>query len=405
MGYFLLFVGWLAALESSGSSSTAPPYYQAELIFPPQAKHVHGSSLAALPNGDLIAVWFYGSGERTADDVLLQGARKVKGTETWSAPFVMADTPDLPDCNPVLFLDSRNRLWLFWVTIQNNQWSSALLKYRVTERYSEPGPPLWDWQDVIHVRPRQLYDRVRALLGPLKDFLQVLPNTALLQEVQELESKIDDPLVQRLGWMTRTIPIERKDGTILLGLYSDLFNCSLAALGREVGARWEFSEPILDSEVKYLGNVQPVFVEKKNGDIVAFMRDNGIPKYVRRAVSHDGGITWGRVELTSIRDSGASVACLALASGRWALVNNDLVSGRHRLSVHLSEDEGETWPWARSLEEAEPDKGGFSYPALIQTSDGNLHVTYSYHREGEGKSIKHVTFNEAWVLAAPREQP
>ena len=68
-----------------------------EEIFPRQTQHVHGSSLVALPNGDLLSVWFQGSGERTADDVVLMGSRKVKSSSTWSTPFLMADTPGIPD--------------------------------------------------------------------------------------------------------------------------------------------------------------------------------------------------------------------------------------------------------------------------------------------------------------------
>src|SRR5690606_6687704 len=81
------------------------------LIFPPQEKHVHSSSIVECPNGDLLATWFYGSGERSANDVRIQGARLKKGASEWSPVFDMADTPDLPDCNPVLFIDAEEKLW------------------------------------------------------------------------------------------------------------------------------------------------------------------------------------------------------------------------------------------------------------------------------------------------------
>ncbi len=42
-----------------------PAIVREMLIFPGQAKHVHGSSFVSLPNGDFLALWFYGSGERT----------------------------------------------------------------------------------------------------------------------------------------------------------------------------------------------------------------------------------------------------------------------------------------------------------------------------------------------------
>jgi len=65
-----------------------------EFIFAPQGEHSHGSSIVALPNGDFLAVWFQGSGKRTADDVRIMGARLEKGKKDWSKPFVAADTPN-----------------------------------------------------------------------------------------------------------------------------------------------------------------------------------------------------------------------------------------------------------------------------------------------------------------------
>ena len=87
----------------------AGPELESELIFPLQGKHVHSSCTVECPNGDLLACWFHGSGERSANDVKVQGARLKKGSKEWGPVFLMADTPDLPDCNPVLFIDSKER--------------------------------------------------------------------------------------------------------------------------------------------------------------------------------------------------------------------------------------------------------------------------------------------------------
>lgn len=74
--------------------------YGAREIFPLVAKHVHGATIVELSNGDLLAAWFQGSGERWADDVCIKGARLKKGKDAWSEPFVMVDVPDFPDINP-----------------------------------------------------------------------------------------------------------------------------------------------------------------------------------------------------------------------------------------------------------------------------------------------------------------
>ena len=67
------------------------PVFNSEIIIPYQNEHVHGSTIEELPNGDLLAAWFQGSGERWADDVKIFGARKKYGGNEWSEPFVLAD--------------------------------------------------------------------------------------------------------------------------------------------------------------------------------------------------------------------------------------------------------------------------------------------------------------------------
>jgi hypothetical protein len=129
-------------------------------IFPYVAQHVHGSTIVELPNGDLLAAWFQGSGERWADDVAIMGSRLRPGETQWSEPFVMADTPGFPDINPILFMDGQNRLWLMWYTVIANQWETSLLKYRISEDWTRgEGPPQWAWQDVLHVKPGDKAER------------------------------------------------------------------------------------------------------------------------------------------------------------------------------------------------------------------------------------------------------
>jgi predicted neuraminidase len=143
--------------------------------------------------------------------------------------------------------------------------------------------------------------------------------------------------------------------------------------------------------------IQPSLVRKKDGNLVAFMRDSPV---VRRAESGDAGMTWTEDPI-DIANSGSSVAALGLRSGNWILAVNDVPRGRHRLTVYLSEDEGRTWKAKRPLEDMEPGMGTGSYPTLIQAADGSIHCTYTHEdrRNFEGKTIKHVRFNEAWIMA------
>ena len=78
-----------------------------------------------------------------------------------------------------------------------------------------------------------------------------------------------DKQFSRLGWFTRTHPIELPNGRIIVPLYSDGFSFGLMAISDDSGKTWHASEPIVG-----YGNIQPSVVRRKNGDLVAFMRDN-----------------------------------------------------------------------------------------------------------------------------------
>jgi hypothetical protein len=101
-----------AGVAALGRAEPVGAGHRAMEIFPLTDLHVHGSSIVELPNGDLLACWFEGSGERWADDVAIMGSRLIAGSEAWSEPFVMADVPEFPDINPTMFIDPRGTLWL-----------------------------------------------------------------------------------------------------------------------------------------------------------------------------------------------------------------------------------------------------------------------------------------------------
>ncbi|HJZ54673.1 MAG TPA: sulfatase-like hydrolase/transferase, partial [Gemmataceae bacterium] len=73
------------------------PLHEAELVFPLHPQHNHAPGIVECPNGDLLVSWYRGSGERSADDVAVFGARKRAGSEKWSDAFLLADTPGFPD--------------------------------------------------------------------------------------------------------------------------------------------------------------------------------------------------------------------------------------------------------------------------------------------------------------------
>ncbi len=414
-------------------------------IFPCVSDHVHGSTVAELPNGDLIAAWFQGSGERWADDVAIMGARLRQGQAQWSEPFVMADTPAFPDINPILFLDGADRLWLMWYTVIANQWETSLLKYRICEDFTRTdGPPRWAWQDILHVKPGDKTERgiqpndrfVRSVERQVKDYADYAtrrlgesnPAVALLAAgqikrwkddllakargqdmvrkgvlVDDSGARTDQPLgypyFRRMGWQTKNKAIVLDSGRIIVPLYSDGFSFSLMAITDDGGKTWTFSEPLVGG-----GNIQPSIARQADGALVAYMRDNGPPPArLHVSQSTDEGLMWSPVRDSELPNPGAGADLVTLANGLWVLAYNDTEDGRHSLAISVSTDEGRSWSHTRHLErDLRPANATRShYPSIIQGRDGALHVVYSYHHSDRGsapaKTIKYARFTEDWI--------
>jgi predicted neuraminidase len=402
----------LLAVSGSWAGTLDEAFCRGELIFPPEHLHNHGSCVVVCPNGDLLACWYNGSGERNADDVKVEGARLRRGSTTWGSRFTLADQPGFPDTNPCMLIDPRGRLWLFWQTIVANQWHTALCRYKVATRYQDEGPPEWDQSEVLLLKPgpefAEAVARQTVLDEKLVDGLPELVRPRLKGLLEERGKRAGDKYFSRMGWMTRAHPVVIDGRRLIVPLYSDGYSFSLMALSDDWGATWQASTPLVSA-----GGVQPSIARKRDGALVAYMRDNGPPpKRLLVSESPDGGRTWSPVRDSELPNPGSGAEVVTLASGRWALIYNDTEQGRHSLAVSLSDDEGKSWKWTRHLERAAPgpEANTFAYPSLVQGPDGTLHATYTYTLKGKDvkldaqgrpqrECIKHAHFSERWVMA------
>jgi predicted neuraminidase len=292
----------------------------------------HASTLVETKDG-LVAAWFGGTRERNPD-VGIWVSRHEKGK--WTAPVQAADGKQSGDkrepCwNPVLFRPKDGPLLLFYkVGPSPAKWWGEL-------RTSDDNGKTWS-------AARRLPE---GILGPIKNKPVQLANGDLLCPSS----------TEHDGWR---VHFERSsDG----------------------GKTWKATAPVNDK--KDLAAIQPSILFHKGGKVQAVGRTR--QGKVFETWSDDGGKTWGKMTLTALPNPNSGIDAVTLADGRQLIVYNHTAKGRSPLNVAVSDD-GKTWKAAVVLEK-EP--GEYSYPAVIQTSDGLVHVSYTWKRQ----RIKHVVLD------------
>ena len=115
----------------------------------------------------------------------------------------------------------------------------------------------------------------------------------------------------------------------------------------------------------------------------------GIPKEEQERIfetfSSDGGRTWTPIALTTLPNPNSGIDAVTLRDGRHLIVYNHTTQGRSPLNVAVSRD-GKTWDTPLVLES---EAGEYSYPAVIQSEDGRVHITYTWNR----RHIKHLSLD------------
>ena len=336
-------------------AGAAPGLLKSEFIYETAPfPSCHASTIAETTTG-LVAAWFGGTRERHPD-VGIWLSRLVAGRWTASvkvANGVQSPTNRFPCWNPVLFQPRTGPLLLFYkVGPSPSAWWGMLTT-------SDDGGQTWS-------KPRRLPE---GILGPIKNKPVRLANGDLLCPTS----------TEHAGWR---VHFERT---------SDL------------GGTWNVTSPINDG--KEIGPIQPSILFHKDGRLQAVGRTR--QGRIFQVWSDDGGTSWGKMTLTSLPNPNAGTDAVTLKDGRQLLVYNHNASpkGRSPLNVAVSAD-GQEWQAALVLED-EPGKE-FSYPAVIQTKDGLVHITYTWKRE----RIKHAVLDPrklelrampggAWPTAKP----
>ncbi|HBE41991.1 MAG TPA: sialidase [Bacteroidales bacterium] len=311
-------------------------YQPADVPFP----SCHASTIIGNGKG-LMAAWFGGTAERNPD-VGIWVSRYEKGK--WSIPVEVADGVQhkekrYPCWNPVLF----------------NTGNEILLFYKVG-----PSPSTW-WGELITSSnkgkkwsvPRRLPEDI---FGPIKNKPVLISGGELL-----CPSSTEDE-----GWR----------------LHMEFTS--------DNGLTWERTSALNE---RTTGAIQPTILIHPYGKLQLLCRST-VSK-ILTAWSEDNGRNWSKLEPINLPNNNSGIDAVTLKDGRHIMIYNHLTKGRNMIQAAISDD-GINWRAAVLLENDRPGTE-FSYPAVIQTSDGLVHITYTWNR----KQIKHVVLDPGRIIEKP----
>ena len=159
----------------------------------------------------------------------------------------------------------------------------------------------------------------------------------------------------------------------------------------DLGQTWSQTAAVNDGTE--IGAIQPSILLLGGDQLLALGRTR--QKRIFQMRSNDNGQSWSTMTLSSLPNPNSGVDAVTLKDGRHLLVYNHTETSRSPLNVAISRD-GQTWPAALVLED-EP-KSEFSYPAVIQTRDGLVHITYTWNR----KKVRHVVVDPTKLVPMER---
>lgn len=304
-------------------------YQKEDVEFP----ECHASTITEVPNG-IVAAWFGGTEERHPD-VCIYTARKINGK--WDKPVMAADGAEsgkkYPCWNPVLFERDNGDLVLYYKAGPDPRSWWGL--YKIS---SDQGKT---WPEAVRIP--------HNLLGPIKNK-----------------------------------PVRLPDGKIL---YPTSF---------ETAQTWKSYMEVSDQDLQNWKKVsidngsyqtiQPTVLFHPGGSIQILCRSKN--KSIIESWSKDYGMSWSEMKPTSLPNNNSGIDAVTLSDGSQLLVFNPVTKGRNILGVAVSKD-GQVWEAAVLLENDSDPRAEYSYPAVIQSKDGLVHITYTWNR----KLVKYVVLD------------
>lgn len=336
----LLTVSSFAGNPYKGSNAVVKSefIYQAnEVSFP----SCHASTIVETPEG-MIAAWFGGTEER-APDVCIYTSINIKGK--WSKPVMVADgiheSKQYPCWNPVLFRKDNG---------------DVVLYYKV-------GPTPRDWWGLYKTSTDN---------GKTWSAATRIPNDLL------------GPIKNK--------PVRLPDGKILYPTSfetAETWNSYLETSDQNLN-NWQR----INLENGKYQTIQPTVLFYQNKTLQLLFRSKN--KTIIESWSNDNGRTWSALMPTNLPNNNSGIDAVTLKNGQQALIFNPITNGRNKLGIAISKD-GKNWEAAVLLEDDPNSRGEYSYPAIIQSNDGLIHVTYTWKRE----LVKYAVIDPSKIKSKP----
>ncbi|WP_150641685.1 sialidase family protein [Pseudomonas fluorescens] len=382
------------------AEQVAKPIYTSRFASSGLVDFVHSSAVTALPDGSLMAVWFAGSREGSAD-VQVRSALFNAKTSEWGAEQVLATRDSTQQGtrkyirklgNPIIALAPDKRLWLFYVSVSMGGWAGSAVNVMVSDDYGR------QWS-----APRQL---------------------------------ITSPFLN-ISTLVRSAPVFHADGSIGLPVYHEF-------LGKFAEYLYLSADgDVIDKFRISRGNnsLQPTVVPLDGQRGIALLRYAGDTHHrVLATRTDDAGQTWSEPYPLDPSNPNSSLAAVATPEHGLLVALNDLQEGRFKLSLYGTDAKMDDWRSLRDLDKSPDSQGApfspeaykeiignefrgssgalrqpleaqflnnlddrvctdqeckfeYEYPYFIRSPDGLYHLVYSWNNT----FIKHVTFNEAWL--------
>ena len=316
---------------------------KSEFIYQPEDvkfPSCHASTIAEIPDG-LISAWFGGTAEKNPD-VGIWVSLFTNGK--WSKPYEAANG-----------IRENNKRYPCWNPVLYYSGDEVLLFYKVG-----PSPSEW-WGELITSDDKGISwsasKRLPAeITGPVKNKPVLLKNGKLLCPSS----------TENEGWRVHM------------------------EMTPDNGISWERTQALNDRSV---GAIQPAILLHPSGKIQMLCRSR--QSQVLTSWSEDNGAHWTGLVHSGIPNPNSGIDAVSLKDGRHLMVYNHQISGRNILNVAVSDD-GISWKAAVLLETGIKEKE-FSYPAVIQSNDNLIHITYTWNR----KLVKHVVLDPGLIEARP----